>query len=81
MKRISYIAWEELKQRGGGGPELGPADTCTECLLDLLDAVASADEQGQATQAAIIMAQALDEQDVGAVAAAEGYYVSKSWLQ
>ena len=81
MKRISYIAWEELKQRCGGGPELGPSDICKICLLDMLDAVASADEQGQATQTALAMADALDEQDVGTAAAFEGYYVSKTWFQ
>ena len=81
MKRISYIAWEELQQRCGGGPELGPSDVCTVCLVDMLDAVACADEQGQATQTALAMAEALDEQDVSTAAACEGYYVSKTWLQ
>lgn len=81
MKRISTIAWEELQQRCGGGPELGPSDVCTVCLLHMLDAVACADEQGQATQNALAMAEALDEQDVSIAAASEGFYVSKTWLQ
>ncbi|KAL3150109.1 hypothetical protein ABBQ38_013448 [Trebouxia sp. C0009 RCD-2024] len=81
MKRISYIAWEELQQRCGGGPDLGPTDVCAVCLLDMLDAMACADEQGQATQTALALAEALDEQEVSTAAACEGYYVSKTWLQ
>lgn len=81
MKRISYIAWEELQQRCGGGPDLGPTDICTVCLLGMLDAVACADERGQATQTALALSEALDEQEISTAAASEGYYVSKTWLQ
>lgn len=81
MKRISYIAWEELKQRCGGGPELGPSDTCPTCLLGMLDAVACADEQGQATQTALAMAEAMDDLDIVTAVNHEGYLVSKTWLQ
>lgn len=81
LKRISYIAWEELQQRCGGGPEQGPFDVCTVCLVDMLDAVACADEQGQATQTALAMAEALDEQEISTAAACDGYYISKTWLQ
>lgn len=47
----------------------------------MLDAVACADEQDQATQTALAMAEALDEQDISTAAACEGYYISKTWLQ
>ena len=49
--------------------------------MSMLDAVASADEQGQATQSALALAEALDEQDGSMAAVSEGYYVSKTWLQ
>lgn len=80
MKRISVLAWEHLKGLCTGGPEFGLEDVCTVCLADLLDAIASADEQGQARQAALGLAEGLDEQDVAAAALTEGYFVSKPWL-
>ncbi len=80
MKRISVLSWEYLRERCRGGPESGPSDVCTVCLMDMLDAVASADEQGQARETALAMTDGMDEQDQGS-AISYGYYVSKTWLQ
>ena len=81
MKRISMVAWEHLVARCGGGPEFGPSDVCTVCLVDMLDAVASADEQGQAREGALAIAEGLDEQETNSASVSYGYYVSKTWLQ
>ena len=80
MKRISVLAWEHLRSKCTGGPEFRLDDVCTVCLLAMLDAVASADEQGQAREAALAMAEGLDEQDSADAALAQGYFVSKTWL-
>ena len=81
MKRISTVAWEHLVARCRGGPEFGPSDVCTVCLMDMLDAVASADEQGQAREGALAIAEGLDEQETNSASVSYGYYVSKTWLQ
>lgn len=81
MKRISVVAWEHLLERCSGGPEYGPSDVCSVCLLDMVDAVASADEQGQARESALAMADGLDEQDACSALVSAGYFVSKTWLQ
>ena len=81
MKRISMVAWEHLVARCRGGPEFGPSDVCTVCLMDMLDAVASADEQGQALEGALAIAEGLDEQETNSASVSYGYYVSKTWLQ
>ena len=81
MKRISMVAWEHLVARCRGGPEFGPSDVCTVCLMDMLDAVASADEQGQAREGALAIAEGLDEQETNSASVSYGYYVSKTWLQ
>ena len=80
MKRISVLAWEHLRGLCTGGPEFGPDDVCTICLADLLDAVTSADKQGQAQETALAMAEGLDEQDVAEASQTHGHYVSKTWL-
>ena len=81
MKCISVVAWENLRARCQGGPELGLSDVCTVCLRDLLDAVASADQQGHAREYALAVADDMDEQKPHSAALAYGYYVSKTWLQ
>lgn len=81
MKRISVEAWHELQQRCGGGPELRPSDTCAMCLLSMLDTVTSADEQGQAREAALAMAEGLEDQDANPGSSLEAYFVSKTWLR
>ncbi|DBA75883.1 TPA: hypothetical protein ACH3X1_010281 [Trebouxia sp. C0004] len=81
MKRISMVAWEHLVARCRGGPEFGPSDVCTVCLMDMLHAVASADEQGQAREGALAIAEGLDEQETSSASLSYGYYVSKTWLQ
>ena len=80
MKRVSVEAWHELQQRCGGGPELGPTDVCSVCLMDMLDSVTNADEQGHAREAALAMAEGLEDQEVSPGSPMEAFFVSKTWL-
>lgn len=81
MKRISVLSWEYLTARCCGGPEFGPTDVCIVCLMDMVDDVASADEQGHARDEALVIAEGLDQQDQGSATMSNGYYISKTWLQ
>ena len=49
--------------------------------MDMVDDVASADEQGHARDEALVIAEGLDQQDQGSATMSNGYYISKTWLQ
>lgn len=80
LKRISVEAWLELQQRCEGGPELQPSDLCPMCLINMLDSVTSADEQGHAREAALVLAEGLEDQEASPGCLMDAYFVSKPWL-
>ena len=76
-KRLAGSAWAQLHASAGGGPELGGAALCQQCLQGALQQVVDADEQGARNQTMMTLLSALDAMDGSC---AEGFYVSKTWL-
>ena len=71
-KRISGHAWEELRSRVKGGPELAPADTCPTCLSDLLTGIAAKEDVQDLRERYVAMAAVLLEQGAMKAEQSEG---------
>ena len=84
-RRVSTPAWEQLAATYRGGPRLGPADACHECLAAQLAAVAAAEDSQGLRDQFLAVAAALVEEGGAEAVQAEGlvpaYWVSKPWLR
>lgn len=86
MRRLPTHAWTELVTSCRGGPELGPSNTCPDCLQEALAAVAQKEDSNEARDRFLAMATALADENISqrdlraAGVGAPAYYVSKPWL-
>lgn len=76
------VAWRQLQEQLGGGPELADSDTCLECLAQRMQALADAQQGSMERDSVLQIVNALADEAEGQPHHPQpnDYYVSKSWL-